>query len=84
MPADIQVEVVFARADRQCLVAVTVPQNSTVADAIAASGIASSFPDEDLVNSLECNATLLEARHQDASMQQRRHLTERRQDPNIL
>lgn len=44
----ITVEVVFALADRQELIAVTIPADSTVRDAIEASAIASRFPDHDL------------------------------------
>ncbi len=44
----IAVEVVFALADRQELIAVTIPADSTVRDAIEASAIASRFPDRDL------------------------------------
>ncbi len=44
----IAVEVVFALADRQELIAVTIPADSTVRDAIEASAIASRFPDQDL------------------------------------
>jgi putative ubiquitin-RnfH superfamily antitoxin RatB of RatAB toxin-antitoxin module len=44
----VEVEVVFALADRQELVAVTVPSGATAADAIEASGIAGKFPDHDL------------------------------------
>jgi len=42
------VEVVYALADRQALVAITVPAGATVGDAIEQSGIAGQFPDEDL------------------------------------
>lgn len=48
MPTDIEVEVVFARPDRQRLVTVVVPDTASVADAIAASGLALEFPDENL------------------------------------
>ena len=43
-----QVEVVFALAKRQVLLTVDVPDGATVADAIAASGIARQFPEHDL------------------------------------
>jgi hypothetical protein len=43
-----QVEVVFAGADRQCLIAVILPRGATVADAIASSAIAQKFPEENL------------------------------------
>ena len=46
----ISVEVVFALPDRQELLDVVVPKGSSVADAIAASGIAGLFPDTDLVS----------------------------------
>ncbi|MGB5333585.1 MAG: RnfH family protein [Woeseiaceae bacterium] len=46
--ADIQVEVVFAGADSQCLIAVTMVRGATVADAIAKSGMVQKFPEEDL------------------------------------
>lgn len=42
------VEVVYALADRQALVAIAVPAGTTVGDAIEQSGIAGQFPDEDL------------------------------------
>lgn len=44
-----QVEVVFAMADRQVLQALDIPPNSTVADVIAASDLAGQFPDVDLM-----------------------------------
>ena len=43
-----QVEVVFALAERQVLEAVQLPDSATVADAIEASNIARQFPDIDL------------------------------------
>jgi putative ubiquitin-RnfH superfamily antitoxin RatB of RatAB toxin-antitoxin module len=43
-----QVEVVFALLKRQVLLSVNVADGATVADAIAASGIARQFPDHDL------------------------------------
>lgn len=46
--ADIEVEVVFAGADRQRLIAVTLPHGATVDDAITRSAIAQQFPDESL------------------------------------
>lgn len=42
-----QVEVVFALADKQVLVAVEVPAGATVSDAIDRSGLARKFPDCD-------------------------------------
>ena len=51
MASDIEVEVVYALADRQRLVTVTVPESATVADAIEASGIAREFPDESIDSS---------------------------------
>lgn len=46
----IEVEVVFALADRQELIAVAIAAGSTVADAISASAIASKFPHHDLMS----------------------------------
>jgi hypothetical protein len=48
MAAEIQVEVVFALADKQQLTAVTLPQGATVGDAIAKSSLSQSFPEENL------------------------------------
>jgi putative ubiquitin-RnfH superfamily antitoxin RatB of RatAB toxin-antitoxin module len=45
---DIHVEVVFARADRQTLIAVTLAHGATVADAISRSAIAQQFPAENI------------------------------------
>ena len=47
MAADIVVEVVFALADKQRLVSVSLPPNATVADAIAASHLAGHFLGQD-------------------------------------
>ena len=47
MAPGIRVEVVFATAERQRLLEVTVPEGSTVADAIADSRIADRFPGAD-------------------------------------
>ncbi len=44
----ISVEVVLATRERQMLLALTVEEGATVADVIAASGIASRFPELDL------------------------------------
>ncbi|HEX5787694.1 MAG TPA: RnfH family protein [Woeseiaceae bacterium] len=44
----IAVEVVYARSERQELVALRLPSGSDVAAAIAASGIAEAFPHDDL------------------------------------
>ena len=44
----IDVEVVFALAERQVLVAVAVPPGTTAGEAIDISGIASEFPEENL------------------------------------
>ena len=44
--AEIRVEVVFALAERQDLKAITLPEGATVADAIAASMLAKSFPEQ--------------------------------------
>lgn len=46
--AQIKVEVVFALADKQKLTAVTLPGGATVADAIAKSCLAQSFPEQNL------------------------------------
>ena len=46
--ADVQVEVVFASADKQRLIAVTLGRGATVADAISESSIANQFPRENL------------------------------------
>lgn len=48
MEADIQVEVVFATADQQQLIQVTLPAGATVYDAITNSSIARYFPEYDL------------------------------------
>ena len=48
MGARIRVEVVFALPERQKLVTVHVPDGSSVADAIAAAGLAEAFPEYDL------------------------------------
>ena len=48
MAADIEVEVVYALAERQRLVTVTVPESATVAHAIEASGIAREFPGDNI------------------------------------
>lgn len=45
---EISIEVVFAAAEKQQLVTVTLPNGATVAEAIAQSSIASSFPQHDL------------------------------------
>ena len=45
MADGISVEVVLATPERQVLLALHVPEGSSVADVIAASGIASHFPD---------------------------------------
>ncbi len=46
--AELKVEVVFALSEKQCLVALSLPSGATVADAIAASSLAQSFPGENL------------------------------------
>jgi hypothetical protein len=48
MGADIQVEVVFATANRQQLIAVSLPCDATVDTAIAKSSIARYFPEHNL------------------------------------
>lgn len=47
-PETIEVEVVFALAERQELVAIALPPGATVGDAIEQSGIAAKFPEQDL------------------------------------
>lgn len=44
---DINVEIVFALPDKQRLLALSLPEGSTVADAIAESSLARSFPGHD-------------------------------------
>lgn len=44
----IEVEVAFALAGEQALESVSVPEGTTIAEAISESGIAKKFPDEDL------------------------------------
>jgi putative ubiquitin-RnfH superfamily antitoxin RatB of RatAB toxin-antitoxin module len=44
----IEVEVVYALAERQALVVITVPSDATVGEAIELSGIAKQFPEQDL------------------------------------
>ena len=46
--ADITVEVVYARPDRQALLEVSVEEGATLNTAIAASGIEARFPRDDL------------------------------------
>lgn len=48
MAGEIQVEVVYARADKQCLIAVSLPSGATVADAISGSSLRRDFPEENL------------------------------------
>ena len=48
--ARIVVEVVFALPDRQALVAVELPAGATVAEAIAAAGLAGIYEDQDIAN----------------------------------
>jgi len=48
MVAEIQVEVVFATADQQRLISITLPDGATVGDAIAESSIARHFPEHNL------------------------------------
>lgn len=47
MAAEIRVEVVFATSEKQLLVSVTVPEPSTVADALTESALARQFPEID-------------------------------------
>jgi hypothetical protein len=44
----IEVEVVYALAERQALVVITVPSGATVGEAVERSGIAKQFPEQDL------------------------------------
>jgi putative ubiquitin-RnfH superfamily antitoxin RatB of RatAB toxin-antitoxin module len=44
----IEVEVVYALAERQALVAIRVPSGATVGEAVELSGIAKQFPEQDL------------------------------------
>ena len=46
--SEIQVEVAYARPERQALIAVTLPAEATALDAIRASGIELRFPEIDL------------------------------------
>ena len=46
----IEIEVVYAAVDRQRLLALAVPQGTTVRAAVLASGIDSEFPELDLLN----------------------------------
>jgi putative ubiquitin-RnfH superfamily antitoxin RatB of RatAB toxin-antitoxin module len=48
MAEQIQVEVVFALAEKQVLLSVSVDEGATVADVIAVSGLLTKFPDESL------------------------------------
>lgn len=48
MQEKIGVEVVFATADRQQLVAITLPRGTTVAEAIAESSLVRQFPNDNL------------------------------------
>jgi len=48
MRKSIDVEVVFALAEDQELLSVSLPEGATIADAVTLSGIAEKFPDEDL------------------------------------
>ena len=44
----IEVEVVYALAERQVLLAITIPAGATAGDAVEQSGIARQFPEQDL------------------------------------
>lgn len=46
----IDVEVVYATVDRQCLLSMTVAQGTTVRAAVVASGMGREFPEVDLAN----------------------------------
>ena len=48
MAEQMQVEVVFALAEKQVLLVLAVDQGATIADVIAAAGLAETFPDERL------------------------------------
>ncbi len=48
MPEQIRVEVVFALPEKQVLLVVAVDHGVTIADVIAAAGLAETFPDEPL------------------------------------
>lgn len=48
MAASLDIEVVFAGPDEQALVGLSLPENATVADAIAASGLPTRFSAHDL------------------------------------
>lgn len=48
LPDTIAVEVVFALAERQELVAVNVPAGTTAGEAVKQSGVANKFPEQDL------------------------------------
>lgn len=49
-PAPLRVEVVFALAHRQEVVALTVPPGCTAAEAVARSGLAEAFPEHGVTN----------------------------------
>lgn len=46
--AELTIEVAFATPDKQQIVSISLPQGSTVADAVLASGLSEKFPDVDL------------------------------------
>ena len=46
--SDIEIEVVFALAEKQLLVAMSVPRGTTVAEAISDSALSRHFPEENL------------------------------------
>ena len=48
MPDSLQIEVAFALPEKQFLTAVVLPPGATVAEAVAASGVAAEFPDVDV------------------------------------
>lgn len=45
-----RIEVVYARADHQCLVALDVPAGATAAESVHHSGLAARFPEADIAN----------------------------------
>lgn len=50
MKRQLNIEVVYAEPHRQALVEINVPEGSTVAEAIASSGLAEQFPDVNFAN----------------------------------
>ncbi len=50
MADSLQIEVAFALPDKQFLTVVTLPSGATIADAVAASGVAAQFPHIDMAS----------------------------------